>query len=169
MTRARPSAERRQEMIAEAAYFRAQQRGFNGGDPVADWIAAEAEVDALLAAQGDPTVQLSGPAAASTETPAREIGAHHAELPRLLEEAADAATRRLAAVRRRLGRLRGDARGEWQRDLERLVELRSSARAALKELRAQGRDATREAHRRADEARSSLADLLERIAGRLRS
>jgi rubrerythrin len=44
----RPSPEERQRMIAEAAYFRAEKRGFVGGDPVEDWIAAEKEVDKLL-------------------------------------------------------------------------------------------------------------------------
>jgi phage-related minor tail protein len=46
-----PSAEERQRMIAAAAYLRAEQRGFVGGDPAADWLAAEAEVDQRLAAQ----------------------------------------------------------------------------------------------------------------------
>ncbi|HEX7080439.1 MAG TPA: DUF2934 domain-containing protein [Gammaproteobacteria bacterium] len=40
--------ERRRQMIAEAAYFRAERRGFSGGDPVPDWIEAEAEIDARL-------------------------------------------------------------------------------------------------------------------------
>ncbi len=31
-------AEERRSMIAEAAYFRAEQRVFQGGDPVADWL-----------------------------------------------------------------------------------------------------------------------------------
>ncbi|WP_366912080.1 DUF2934 domain-containing protein, partial [Ferrovum sp.] len=31
-----------------AAYYRAEHRGFNGGDTLADWLEAEAEVDALL-------------------------------------------------------------------------------------------------------------------------
>lgn len=35
-------------MIAEAAYFRALARGFQGGDPIDDWLAAEAEVNRLL-------------------------------------------------------------------------------------------------------------------------
>jgi hypothetical protein len=35
-------------MIAEAAYYRAQQRGFRGGDPLQDWIEAEAEVSTRL-------------------------------------------------------------------------------------------------------------------------
>lgn len=40
--------EQRHEMIATAAYFRAEQRGFCGGDSLDDWLAAEAEVDARL-------------------------------------------------------------------------------------------------------------------------
>lgn len=42
------SPEERQRMIAEAAYFRALQRGFSGGDSVEDWLAAEREIDARL-------------------------------------------------------------------------------------------------------------------------
>ncbi|MBI1173747.1 MAG: DUF2934 domain-containing protein [Sideroxydans sp.] len=37
----------RYQMIATAAYFRAEQRGFKNGNPVDDWIAAEAEIDQL--------------------------------------------------------------------------------------------------------------------------
>lgn len=39
------SREERERLIAEAAYHRAQQRGFVGGDPVEDWLAAEREID----------------------------------------------------------------------------------------------------------------------------
>lgn len=42
------SPQERERMIAEAAYFRAQARGFQGGDPIDDWLAAEAEVNRLL-------------------------------------------------------------------------------------------------------------------------
>jgi len=42
------SAEEREKMIAQAAYLRAEQRGFMGGDPVADWLEAEAEIDSRL-------------------------------------------------------------------------------------------------------------------------
>ncbi len=40
--------ELRQQMIAEAAYLRAEQRNFNPGDPLDDWLVAEREVDMLL-------------------------------------------------------------------------------------------------------------------------
>ncbi len=42
------SAEERHQLIAETAYYRAEQRGFTGGDPIADWLAAEAEVEGRL-------------------------------------------------------------------------------------------------------------------------
>jgi hypothetical protein len=42
------SAEQRRGMIAEAAYRRAERRGFDGGDPVADWLESEREVDVLM-------------------------------------------------------------------------------------------------------------------------
>jgi len=40
--------ERRRHMIAEAAYYRAQRRGFAPGFEVEDWLAAEAEIDTAL-------------------------------------------------------------------------------------------------------------------------
>lgn len=44
------SEEARRAMIAQAAYLRAERRGFTPGNEVEDWMAAEAEVDALLRA-----------------------------------------------------------------------------------------------------------------------
>jgi Protein of unknown function (DUF2934) len=38
----------RYRMIAEAAYFRAETRGFVGGDAARDWLEAEAEIDKIL-------------------------------------------------------------------------------------------------------------------------
>jgi hypothetical protein len=35
-------------MIAVAAYFHAEHRGFGGGDPVDDWLTAEKEIDSVL-------------------------------------------------------------------------------------------------------------------------
>jgi hypothetical protein len=34
-----------QQMVAEKAYFRALNRGFQGGDPVEDWLIAEREIN----------------------------------------------------------------------------------------------------------------------------
>jgi hypothetical protein len=40
----------RRTMIEQGAYLRAERRGFAPGGEVEDWLAAEAEVDALLRA-----------------------------------------------------------------------------------------------------------------------
>ncbi len=42
------SADERQRLVAEAAYFRAQARGFSGGDPLDDWLAAERQINQAL-------------------------------------------------------------------------------------------------------------------------
>ncbi|HTU66546.1 MAG TPA: DUF2934 domain-containing protein [Steroidobacteraceae bacterium] len=49
--------ERRSALIAEAAYYRAEKRGFAPGGDAEDWLAAESEVDArLLRAASAPRV-----------------------------------------------------------------------------------------------------------------
>jgi len=42
------SEEMRQHMIREAAYYRAQHRGFSGAAEMEDWLVAEREIDAML-------------------------------------------------------------------------------------------------------------------------
>ena len=42
------SAEQRWMMIAEAAYLKAEKRGFASGHELEDWTAAEIEIDKLL-------------------------------------------------------------------------------------------------------------------------
>jgi hypothetical protein len=38
----------RQKMIATAAYYLAERRGFNSSDEIQDWLEAEAEIDGLI-------------------------------------------------------------------------------------------------------------------------
>lgn len=47
------TADYRRALIAESAYLRAERRGFRGGDPVADWLESEREVDLLLSQPAD--------------------------------------------------------------------------------------------------------------------
>lgn len=46
--RLRVPAELRHRMIAEAAYYLAEKRAFQGGDPVNDWLDAERIIDQAL-------------------------------------------------------------------------------------------------------------------------
>lgn len=160
------SAHRRREMIAEAAYYRAQKRGFTGGDPVSDWVAAEAEVDALLSDASAPrAVPKKKRTAVKVDGAPQRI---KQELAERLEEAAGAATRRLAALRRKVARIKGEAREDFELDVERLAELRGQVRASLKELSEQGENASREARKRAEAVRAEIAAVLERVAQKLR-
>jgi hypothetical protein len=43
----------REIMIAEAAYYIAERRGFEPGAELDDWLAAEGEIDGLIAALAD--------------------------------------------------------------------------------------------------------------------
>ena len=43
------TADERARMVETAAYYRAERRGFASGHEAEDWLAAEAEIDALIA------------------------------------------------------------------------------------------------------------------------
>jgi DUF2934 family protein len=43
----------RRRLIAEAAYLKAESRGFQGGSPDRDWLDAESEIDAMLLRGGE--------------------------------------------------------------------------------------------------------------------
>jgi hypothetical protein len=44
-------------MIAEAAYFKSERRGFLPGNEIADWLEAEREVEAILNGTLEPLVK----------------------------------------------------------------------------------------------------------------
>jgi hypothetical protein len=50
------TAEEREQLIARTAYQIAELRGFDGGHELDDWLEAEKEVDAMLAAATDRSV-----------------------------------------------------------------------------------------------------------------
>ena len=50
----RVTAEVRQVMICEAAYYIAEHRGFEPGHDVDDWLAAEEQIDAALTGPAPP-------------------------------------------------------------------------------------------------------------------
>jgi DNA anti-recombination protein RmuC len=105
-------------MIADAAYFRAERRGFNSGDPVADWLEAEAEVDARL----------------------REMGSK--SLLEELDERLAVANGGLRAFKKKLSGTKADIRAEWAHDVERLAKLRDKFQKRLDEIREEGEHAS---------------------------
>ena len=129
----------RQQMIAEAAYFRAEHRGFSGGDAVRDWCEAEAEIDARL----------------------RRI--EDERLIERIEEVAAAAGKKLVAARRKVARLSADARAEWQKDVDRLADLRDALQPKLVQLKEQGERAGRKVREQAEKIRGEIIDLVQRL------
>jgi hypothetical protein len=136
------SAGQRRQMIAEAAYFRAERRGFRDGDPTEDWYAAERDVDARL----------------------RRLEAEH--VVGALDEVVAGATRKLAALKRRLTGLSLEARTELTKDMDRLGELRDSLKLTLGDLKERGEQAGRKLRAEAEAAATELRALLDRMASR---
>jgi chromosome segregation ATPase len=129
-------------MIADAAYFRAERRGFNGGDPVADWLEAEAEVDTGL----------------------REMGGKG--LLEELDERLAVANGRLRAFKKKLSGMKAEVREEWTHDVEKLAKLRDKLQKRLDEIREQGEHASEKAKAQADKIWHEISDVIERVSSR---
>lgn len=141
------SPQQRHHMIEEAAYFRAQQRGFEGGDPLADWLEAEAQIDSMLEGGGQP------PSRSLAEQIASRLRDWDGEFARLTVRARE---------------VKAGARTEFERELERLKPLRANTASALDELRGRGDQAVSELRKLSDKVRTDLSDALESLARRLR-
>jgi len=136
------SAAQRRQMIAEAAYFRAEKRGFDGGDSLQDWCEAEAEVDARL----------------------RDLDDEH--LVARAEETLEAARKRLASAKRKMAHLSAEARAEWHREHDRLVELCDSLQLPLAEIRERGAHAVEALRGQVEKLRGQIAESLQSTAKR---
>ena len=133
------SAEQRRQMIAEAAYFRAERRGFDAGDPLKDWHEAEAEVDARL----------------------RELAGEH--LRGRIEEGLAAARQRVATLKRKVRGLSAEARTAWQQDADTLAKVTAGLQGSLAKLREQGGHAGQNLGQQTDRLRAELGALMHRL------
>jgi chromosome segregation ATPase len=143
------SSERRQEMIAQAAYFRAEKRGFVGGDPLRDWIEAEAEVDADLV-RADPHVST----------------AREEYLERLRTELQEYG-KRLTRLRAKTNKLSAEMREEWEHEITELSAVRDSLRKKLTELRRKGGEKREDIKRQSESLWGQLKEGVDRLASRL--
>ena len=69
------STEERERMIAVAAYYKAEQRGFAAGSELEDWLAAEQDVKVLLEgvpAERAPAIMPGSSAAETNQASSRE-------------------------------------------------------------------------------------------------
>lgn len=138
----RISAEQREQMIAEAAYLRAERRGFNGGDPVQDWIEAEREVDARLQR-------------ARSRLSVEQLEAQLAS-----------ANDKLRALAKKTAAMTADAREEWQKDLDKLAQLRDRFEKRLEELREKTGESAAKAAEHAERVWGELSDAMQKLRAR---
>jgi predicted nucleic acid-binding Zn-ribbon protein len=132
-------------MIAEAAYFRAERRGFREGDPMTDWIEAEKEVEQRLLEIEDQHLLVS------------------------FEERLRTANERLGALKRKASRLKAEAREALHRDAEKLAQLRDALEEQLEGIRRQGAEAGHKARQHAEALWKEISDLIERLGSRGRT
>jgi hypothetical protein len=85
------TAEERQAMIREAAYLRAEQRGFVGGSPEEDWVLAEQEVDERLLQQAGLVTKGRRALISATSSVEQELGSIKDVVTRWLEGEGDVA------------------------------------------------------------------------------
>ena len=140
----------REQMIAEAAYFRAERRGFQGGDPFADWLSAEAQIDQLLQADE------------GHETRMADRGGFEERLKtELLQFEAT-----LHSFKQAARKARGVARGEKEKLLATLSELEGRARQKLSEIHESGEAAWHDLRIGADSAWHELRQAIEAARSR---
>jgi TolA-binding protein len=145
--------EQRDKMIAEAAYFRAQQRGFRGGDPAVDWLEAEREVDEKLA----------------TSAPGEEKPSSVAALVQQLEARIRSLDEDIAPLKERAREVGADVRQEIEKELERLKPLRAAAEQRLVELRGRSEVALEEVKKGADRAWEEISTAVKGITNRIKA
>ena len=136
-TEERISMEEREKMIAEGAYYLAQQRGFERGDPIGDWLEAEKQIDATF-----------------------DLQPHDTKLAQLYEQLA-AANEKLIDL---TGKIKEEAREEWEEEVDRIHDLRDEFSDKLEEIREAAGEAKEKAKLQADELWENLVKGLKRFS-----
>jgi hypothetical protein len=146
--------EQRRHMIAAAAYYRAERRGFRDGDPCADWLEAEAEINRML----EPSLMSTQHAPAS---------AKRAFLDRLEMELRgfDA---KLDELTQKARRAKKTVRAEYETQAKVLVEKRAAAHHRLQELRTRSELAWEDLKVGAEQLWWDLGQTIEQIASRFK-
>ncbi|MDR7926867.1 DUF2934 domain-containing protein [Acidithiobacillus thiooxidans] len=146
------SPEQRHLMIAEAAYYHAERRGFLERDPIADWVEAEKEVDAMLTHTPIPT----------KEKTAKEIFEDH------LETQLKEWDKQISGWKRKVKKVDEDARRNIDAQLEKHHAQRVIAQKKLKELRQSGGQGWEEIKGGAENVWKEIHQTIHRIAEHFR-
>ena len=141
--------EQRYQMIAEAAYFRADRQGFRG-NPAQDWLDAEAEIDRILHHPGKAGLSPKQAFQQKLEAQLRELDTAFDEL-KLQASLAKA-----------------DLRTEFEKQLEVLAAKRTTAQTKLGELSRRTEGAWEDLKGGAEKAWDDMRQTLSQIATRFK-
>lgn len=144
--------EQRYFMISEAAYYRAEGRGFQGGDPVADWLEAEAEIETLLQETSEP----------GKEKTAKE--AFQEKLETQLREW----DKKLDGLRGKAKKAKADLRHDLETQLEALRAQRVAAQDKLQELGLRGENAWEDLKEGAEKTWGEMQKAIDNIVARFK-
>ena len=146
------SPEQRYLMIAEAAYYHAESRGFQESDPIADWVEAEKEIDAMLRRTSTP----------NKEKTAKEIFEDH------LETQLKEWDKQISGLKRKAKKVDGDIRRNIDAQLEVHRAQRVTAQNKLKELRQRGAHGWEEIKDSAENVWNEIHQTINRIVEHFR-
>ena len=135
----------RQQMIATAAYYRAERRGFDGGDPSIDWCEAEMEVDQIL--QGSTT----------DDKDMAQLEALLTEWDVQFEE-----------LKNKIVKAKAQTRTEYQKQLHAIADKRSMITGKLKDLRQHTGEAWSDLKSAIEHAWDEIRQETEHITSRLK-
>lgn len=144
----------RYQMIAEAAYFHAEKRGFALGDTAQDWLEAEAEIDRMLQA----------PRSKSKASPITAKQAFQEKLETQIQDW-DA---KLADLRAKTQETTAEIRADYEKQFEMLTEKRNAAQAKMQELRSRAGDVWEDLKGGTEKAWDEMQKALDQIAKRFK-
>ena len=143
--------EQRYQMITEEAYFRAEKRGFVGGDPALDWLEAEAEIDRIIQQPGKEP-QMTEKQAFQQKLEA-QLKEWDAKLEELKSKAQDAKT---------------EIQADYEKQLAILASKRDLARTKVLELRQRTEGAWDDLKGGTEKAWEEMRKALDHIASRFK-
>ena len=146
------ASDMRNEMIAVAAYYRAEHRSFCGGDTLGDWVEAEAEIDRMLGFEPRKKFALN-----SKESLQQRLETQLKELDQRFDE-----------LRKKAPQVKGKIHAEFEKQLKALAEKRATAREKLQELRLRTEDAWEDLKEGTEKVLAEMRQTIDRIATRFK-
>lgn len=146
--------EKRYQMIAEAAYFRAEKRGFVMGDAAQDWLEAEAEICGILQ---EPKENGEGSRASAKQSFQQKLEAQLKEWDAKLDD-----------LKAKALETKDEIRAEYEKQFDVLAGKRAAAQAKLQELRLRTDDAWEDLKGGTEKAWDEMRKALDRIASRFK-